>query len=148
MARDNYVSVSGNLTRPPELRYLANGTAVCSFGLAWNPPRKQDQGGNWVDQDPHFFDVTCWAELAEHVAELSKGTRVTVVGNLEYRTWEQDGNKRSKVEIRADEVGPSLRWATADVTRAERTGNGGTPAKARTGSGGSTKGYEDDEEPF
>ena len=147
MARDNVLTITGNLTRDPELRYTPGGVAVCNFGIAWNPPRKQDQSGNWVDQDPSFFDVSCWAELAEHVAQLGKGTRVTVVGNLEQRSWDDKttGDKRSKVEIRADEVGASLRWATVDVTRAERGGNG-TPAKAPAG--GAPKSYEADEEPF
>ena len=144
MARDNAITISGNLTREPELRFTQGGTALCKFGLAWNPPRKNEDG-QWVDQDPHFFDVTCWGELAEHVAQLSKGTRVNVVGNLEYQRWEKDGETRSKVEIRADEVGPSLRWATADVTRAERGGNG-TLAKAPAG--GAPKAFEADEEPF
>lgn len=122
MARDNSITISGNLTRDPELRYTPGGTAVCNFGLAWNPPGKKNDRGGYDDQDPHFFDVSCWAELAEHVAELGKGIRVTVVGNLEYRSWEdKDGGKRSKVEIRADEVGPSLRWATADIVKTERT---------------------------
>lgn len=143
MARDNAVMLSGNITRDPELKYTPGGTAVCSFGLAWNPPGKRLDNGSYEDQPPHFFDITCWADLAEHVAEsLSKGQRVNVTGNLEFRSWEQDGAKRSKVEIRADEVGPSLRWATADVTRTEKGGGGGgRPTKA-------AKAYSSDEEPF
>jgi single-strand DNA-binding protein len=141
MARDNSVSISGNLTRDPSLKFLQSGTPVCEFGLAWNPPGKRNDRGGYDDQPPHFFDVTCWAELAEHVAEsMSKGQRVTVVGNLEYRSWEKDGEKRSKVEIRADEVGPSLRWATADVTRTEKGGGGAAKA--------APKQYADDSEPF
>jgi single-strand DNA-binding protein len=146
MARDNLVTISGNITRDITLQYTQSGTALAKFGLAWNPPGRPDGNGGFTEEAAHFFDVTCWGDLADHVAEsLSKGQRVTVVGNLEYQTWEKDGDKRSKVEIRADEVGPSLRWATADVTRAERGGNGAAaPARA----GASTKGVEDDEEPF
>lgn len=144
MARDNTIQLAGNMTRDPELRYTTGGTAVATFGLAWNPPGKRNDSGGYDDQPPHFFDVTCWAELAEHVAEtFTKGMRVLVYGNLEYRAWEDnDGNKRSKVEVRADEVGPSLRWATADVTRAERNGGGNARPKAAAGS------TVDDGEPF
>jgi single-strand DNA-binding protein len=141
MARDNTITISGNMTRPAELKYTQGGVAYAKFGLAWNPPGRPNGNGGFTEEPPHFFDVTCWADLAEHVAELDKGTRVTVVGNLEYQTWDKDGEKRSKVEIRADEVGPSLRWATADVTRAERNGGGG-------GGGSAKRPADPNEEPF
>ena len=118
---DNNVSVTGNVTRDPELRFTQGGMAVASFGLAWNK-RKQDG-----EEEVSFFDVTCFRSLAENVAEsITKGTRVVVAGTLSQRSWEtQDGDKRSKVEIVADEVAPSLRWASADIRRNEFKGGGG-----------------------
>ena len=151
MAFDNTVTVIGNVTRDPELRYLPSGTALVNFGVAWNN-RYTDRDGNKVE-DTSFFDVTCWRDLADNVAEsISKGDRVIVYGRLEQRSWEnQEGEKRSKVEIVADEVAPSLRWATARVEKIRREG-GGSPA----GGGGSYNEpprtapptYEHDEEPF
>ena len=117
MAFDNTVTLVGNMTRDPELRYTANGVPVASFGLAWNRKDKDDQ------DIASFFDVTCWRDLAEHVAEsLGKGTRVVVYGRIEHDTWENsDGEKRSKVKVVAEEIAPSLRWATATV---EKTSTG------------------------
>ncbi len=114
MAFDNTVIIVGNLTRDPELRYTQGSNAVAKFGLAWN---RKDKNGQ---ETTGFFDITCWADLAENVAEsLTKGMRVVVYGRLDYQSWESKdgGGKRSKVEIVADEVAPSLRWATADVER-------------------------------
>ena len=117
MAFDNTVTLVGNMTRDPELRYTANGVPVASYGLAWNRKDKDDQ------DIASFFDVTCWRDLAEHVAEsLGKGTRVVVYGRIEQDTWENsDGEKRSKVKVVAEEIAPSLRWATATV---EKTSTG------------------------
>jgi single-strand DNA-binding protein len=121
------VTIVGNLTRDPELRYTPSGQANVKFGVAVNRRTKKD--GEWVDADPSFFDVVCWRDLAENVSDsLSKGTRVVVTGRLEQRSWEQDGQKRYAVEIVADEVAPSLRWATAQVVKAERAGGGAQPA--------------------
>ena len=113
MAYDNTVTIVGNMTRDPELRYTAKGVPVTDFGVAWNT---KDKDGN---ESVSFFDVTCWRDLAEHVAEsLGKGTRVVVYGRLEQDTWENDdGDKRSKVKVIADEVAPSLRWAVATVEK-------------------------------
>lgn len=113
MAFDNTVTVVGNMTRDPELRYTATGVPVADFGLAWNTKNKDG------DESVSFFDVTCWRDLAEHVAEsVGKGNRVVVYGRLDQNTWEtKDGDKRSKVRIVADEVAASLRWATANVER-------------------------------
>ena len=121
MGIDNNVSVVGNVTRDPELRFTQGGMAVASFGVAWNK-RKQDG-----EEEVSFFDVTCFRSLAENVAEsITKGTRVVVTGTLSQRSWEtQDGDKRSKVEIVADDVAVSLRWATAEVIRNERSDGGG-----------------------
>jgi single-strand DNA-binding protein len=154
MARDNSVSVVGNLTRDPELRFTPSGAAVANFGLAWNKRRQNRQTQEWEDE-PSFFDVTCWNTLAENVAEsLTKGSRVIVYGHLEWRSWETpDGGKASKVEIIADEVAPSLRWATASVTRNERSGAGGGGGGAGWGGGSAPvpsepPAYDPNEEPF
>lgn len=149
MAFDNTVTVIGNVTRDPELRYLNSGTALASFGVAWNN-RYKDRNGEQVE-DTSFFDVTCWRDLADNVAEsISKGDRVIVYGKLEQRSWEtQEGEKRSKVEIVADEVAPSLRWATAQVNKIRRDGpsggggNAGSPPPRNE-----PPAYDDAEEPF
>lgn len=152
MAQGNTVELTGNLTRDPELRFTPSGAAVANFGLAVNRRWRNQQTNEW-DEQVSFFDVVCWRELAENVAEsLTKGSRVMVSGRLDQRSWEtQDGDKRSKVEVVADEVGPSLRWATAQVTRNERRDGGGgggfdsaPPPRAEPPAGG----YNDDEEPF
>ena len=121
MGFNNTVTVVGNVTRDPELRFTPGGAAVASFGLAWNK-RKQDG-----EDEGSFFDVTCWRSLAENVAEsITKGTRVVVQGTLSQRSWEnQEGERRSKVEIVADEVAPSLLWASAEISRNEFKGDGG-----------------------
>ncbi len=149
MAFDNTVTVVGNITRDPELRFTPAGTAVASFGLAWNNRYTNRQTGQ-QEEKVSFFDVTCWSQLAENVSEsLTKGTRVIVYGRLDQRSWEtQEGDKRSKVELIADEVAPSLKWSTAQVTKNERRGGddtGGSPAR---GSGDGAPQFNPDEEPF
>ena len=120
----NQVTVVGNLTREPELRYTPSGAAVAKFGLAVN--RSYTNRNGEKVEDTSFFNVNAWRQLAENVAEsLSTGTRVIVSGRLQSRSWEtEDGQKRTVVEIEADEVGPSLRWATAAVTKTTRGGPG------------------------
>lgn len=151
MSNGNTVELVGNITRDPELRFTSAGVASATFGLAVNRRWRNQQTNDW-EEKVSFFDVVCWRELAENVSEsLSKGTRVMVVGRLEQRSWDTpEGDKRSKVEVVADEVGPSLRWATAEVTKTDRRGTGG-------GGGGSFDApppqsappvYNDDEEPF
>ena len=124
MAGGNFVHVTGNVTRDPELRFAQSGVAICQFGVAYNK-RRRDQ-----DDDVSFFDVVCFRELAENVSEsVTKGMRVVIDGELQQRSWEtDDGSKRSKVELLADEVAPSLRWATADVTRNKKNSGGGYSA--------------------
>lgn len=119
---DNAIHLTGNLTRAPELRFTGGGTATASFGIAINT-RKRDAAGEFVEGDPQFYDVKVFGTLAENVAEsLDKGHRVTLNGRLDFSTWESpDGDKRSKVEVVADAVGPDLRWATAVVTKTERS---------------------------
>ena len=165
MAPGNTVTIVGNATREPELRFTASGQAVATFGVAVNR-RWQNRNNEW-EESTSFFDVTCWAQLAENVAEsVPKGGRVVVTGRLDQRSWEtQEGDKRSKVEIVADDVAPSLRWATAQITKNERreggdgggfaggSGGGGggggsnrpAPSAPAAGGGG---GYDPDEEPF
>ncbi len=152
MAFDNTVTIIGNVTRDPELRYLTSGTALASFGVAWNN-RYKDRNGDQVE-DTSFFDVTCWRDLADNVSEsISKGDRVIVYGKLEQRSWEtQDGEKRSKVEIVADEVAPSLRWATAQVSKIRRDGPSGGAGGSNSSGGNeparNEPNYDDAEEPF
>lgn len=136
---DNYCTLIGNITRDPELKYTPSGATVVSFGLAVN--RRRKVGDQWEDETS-FFDVKCWSQLAENVAEsCQRGTRVVVAGRLEQRSWETDsGDKRSKIEVVADEVAPSLRWATCSVNRIERDKAQPKPAPAPQ--------HYDGEEPF
>jgi single-strand DNA-binding protein len=123
----NSVTLVGNITRDPELRYTPTGAATCQFGLAVNRRWQNRQTSEW-EEATSFFNVVAWREMAENAGEsLQKGARVIVTGRLEQRSWETpDGEKRSVVEIVADEIGPSLRWATAQVVRNERrAGDGG-----------------------
>jgi single-strand DNA-binding protein len=114
-------TITGNLTREPEIRYTKEGQATTQLGVAVTR-RWQDRTTAEWQEATSFFDVVCWRDLAENVAlSLTKGMRVVVSGRLEQRSWEtEDGEHRSKVEIVADEIGPSLRFATADVHRIER----------------------------
>jgi single-strand DNA-binding protein len=131
----NNITVVGNITRDPELRFTPSGQANARLGVAVNRRWQDRNSGEWQEATS-FFDVICWRELAENVSEsLKRGTRVIVTGRLEQRTWEQEGNKRSVVEIIADEVAPSLRWATAKVEKTERR-SGGDQAGGGGGGGG------------
>lgn len=123
----NSVTLVGNITREPELRYTPTGQATATFGLAVNRRWQNKQTQAW-EEATSFIDVVTWRELAENAAaSLPKGSRVIVTGRMEQRSWEtQDGDKRSKIEIVADEVGPSLRWATAQVERVQRDSGQGS----------------------
>jgi single-strand DNA-binding protein len=126
---DTHVTIAGNLTADPELKFTSNGAAVANFRIAVTA-RVRD-GNAWKDGDTSFYRVTCWRDLAEHVTDsLGKGDRVLVVGQLRMRSWETDeGEPRSLVEVTAEEVGPSLKWATAKPQRAARkAGGNGEPA--------------------
>jgi single-strand DNA-binding protein len=119
---DTTITIAGNLTGEPELRYTPNGAAVANFSVAVTPPVKDGDG--WRDGDTSFFRCTAWRTLAEHVAELAKGDRVLVYGTLRQRSWQTDeGERRSAVEVQAEDVGPSLKWATAKPQRISRTGD-------------------------
>ncbi len=148
MASENSVTVVGNLTRDPELRYTTGGRGVASFGLAVN--RRYQQNGEWQEQTS-FFNITAWGDLGENLAaSVSKGARVIVTGRLQQREYQtKEGENRTIVEIIADEAGPSLRWAQAQVERISRddaTSSGGG------GGGGGGRSAPDpvygDEEPF
>ena len=119
----NSVTLIGNLVDDPELRFTPSGVAMAKVRFAVN--RRYQRNGEW-QEETSFFGGTLWRDAAENAAEsLQKGTRVIVTGRLEQRTWEtQDGEKRSVVEVAIDEIGPSLRWATAQVTRSARAGEG------------------------
>jgi len=155
MANGNNVALVGNITRDPELRFTPTGQATATFGLAVNRRWQNRQTQEW-EEATSFFDVVCWREMAENAAEsLSRGSRVLVTGRLEQRSWETaDGDKRSKIEVVADEIGPSLRWATAQVTKNERRGPAGDGAPAprqpapATAAAEPSGGYGFDEEPF
>jgi single-strand DNA-binding protein len=133
---DNSITVVGNITRDPEIRYTPSGQAKANFGVAVNRRWMNRQTNEW-DEATSFFNVVCWREMAENVGEsLGKGARVVVTGRLEQRSWEtEQGEKRSVVEIVADEVGPSLRFATAEVHRVERSGPGGQGGQGQSGGG-------------
>jgi single-strand DNA-binding protein len=158
MANNNTITIVGNVTREPELRFTANGRSQLTLGVAVNhryPDRSRP--GEWVEETS-FFNVVCWADLAENVSSsVQKGSRIIVMGRLRQRSWETDNNeKRSVVEVIAEEVGPSLRWATAQISRTERRGPGesarpeaAAPASAQAGAGVAAGGYDDfGEEPF
>lgn len=117
----NNVTVIGNLVDDPELRFTPSGVAMAKIRLAVN--RRWQKDGEW-QEDTSFFTGTVWREQAESAAEsLQKGARVIVTGRLEQRSWETpEGDKRSVVEIQIDEIGPSLRWATASVNKTQRSG--------------------------
>jgi single-strand DNA-binding protein len=121
MATITAVTVAGNLTRDPEIRYTREGQATTSLSIAVNRRWQNQQTKEW-EESVSFLDVVCWRDLAEHVAlSLTKGSRVLVSGRLEQRSWETDGGeRRAKVEIVAGDVAASLRFATTDVHRVHR----------------------------
>ncbi|MDQ1403244.1 MAG: single-strand DNA-binding protein [Actinomycetota bacterium] len=159
MANGNNVTVVGNITRDPELRFTGSGQAKVNFGLAVNRRWQNRQTQDWEEQ-VSFFNIVAWGDMGENAAEsLSKGSRVIVSGRLEQRSWESENEgKKSIVEIVADEIGPSLRWATAQVTKSERRGpsdgagpgaqGGGGPSSSRPVANEAPAGYDNDEEPF
>ena len=127
MAGETVITVVGNITDDPELRFTPSGAAVANFTVASTPRTLNKQTNEWEDGEPLFLRCSIWRQAAENVAEsLQKGARVIVQGRLKARTWEtREGEKRTSFEIDVDEIGPSLRWATAKVTRASRSGGGG-----------------------
>lgn len=126
MAGETQITVIGNLTGDPELRFIQSGAAVVNFTVASTPRTFERQTNEWKDGETLFMRCSLWREAAENVAEtLTKGMRVIVTGRLVSRSWEANGEKRSVMELQVDEVGPSLRYATAKVNRTQRSGGGG-----------------------
>lgn len=132
MAIDNTITVSGNVTRDPDIRFTNAGQGVATIGVAVN--RRYQQNGEWTEE-VSFFNVTAWGTLGENAATcLRKGARIVVTGRLQQRAYEtQEGEKRNAIEIIADDIGASLRWATVEITRIERT-QGSTPAASKAAS--------------
>lgn len=136
MASDNTVTLVGNITDDPELRFTPSGAPVANFTVAVNR-RFRTNDGQWEDKLDGFFRCNCWRDMAENVAEsLTKGARVVVVGRLQQRSWEDgEGKRRSVFEVQVDEVGPSLRWANATINKSQRsTGTAGSRGGAAGGS--------------
>jgi single-strand DNA-binding protein len=127
VAGDTILTVVGNLTADPELRFTPSGAAVANFTVASTPRMMDRQTNEWKDGDPLFMRCSIWREAAENVAEsLTRGSRVIVTGRLKQRSYEtREGEKRTVVELEVDEIGPSLKYATAKVNKASRSGGGG-----------------------
>ena len=138
MAGETVITVVGNLTADPELRFTPSGAAVASFTVASTPRTFDRQTSEWKDGDTLFLRCSIWREAAENVAEsLTKGTRVIVQGRLVQRSFEtREGEKRTVVEMQVDEIGPSLRYATAKPNRTQRGGGGGGFGNQGSGFGG------------
>jgi single-strand DNA-binding protein len=143
MAGETVITVVGNLTNDPELRFTPSGQAVASFTVASTPRTLDKQSNEWKDGDPLFLRCTVWRQAAENVAEsLQKGMRVIVQGRLKQRSFEtREGEKRTVVELDADEVAPSLRYATARVNKAGRSGGNGNFGGGGGDRGGSSGNY-------
>ena len=146
---DSDVTLVGNLTRDPELRFTNTGRAVAGMGIAVNRRWQNKTTQEWEDE-VSFFNVTCWGQLGENVAgSLHKGDRVFVKGRLQQRSYVPEGKSESEkvnvVDVIADELGPSMRWATCEITKNERSGNGGSRPGPATPPG---EHFGNDEEPF
>lgn len=141
MAGDTIITVVGNLTADPELRFTPSGAAVANFTVASTPRIYDRQSGEWKDGEALFLRCNIWREAAENVAEsLTRGARVIVSGRLKQRSFEtKEGEKRTVMEVEVDEIGPSLKYATAKVNKAGRSGggSGGFGSGAPSGGGGS-----------
>ena len=134
MAGETIITVVGNLTADPELRYTQNGLAVANFTIASTPRTFDRQANEWKDGEALFLRASVWREFAEHVASsLTKGSRVIAQGRLKQRSYEtKEGEKRTSIELEVDEIGPSLRYATAQITRTSG-GSGGAMGGGRGG---------------
>ena len=138
MAGETTITVIGNLTNDPELRFTPSGSAVANFTIASTPRTFDRQSNEWKDGETLFLRASVWREAAENVAEsLTKGMRVIVNGRLKSRSYEtKEGEKRTVIELEVDEIGPSLRYANAKVNRTQRSGGGGAGNGAQGGFGG------------
>jgi single-strand DNA-binding protein len=141
MAGDTVITVVGNLTDDPELRFTPSGAAVAKFRIASTPRTLDRASGEWKDGEPLFLACNIWRDAAEHVAEsLQRGARVIVQGRLRQRSYEtREGEKRTVYELEVDEIGPSLRYATAKVQKMSRSGGGGGGFGASGGGGGGNR---------
>ena len=152
MAGETTLTVIGNLTADPELRFTPSGAAVTSFTVASTPRTYDRDSGKWVDGDPLFLRCNIWRQAAENVAEsLSRGDRVIVSGRIKQRSFEtREGEKRTVVELDVDEIGPSLRWASAKVNRASRSSQSSEDHwnSQRGGAANTPAGNYQDEPPF
>ena len=167
MAGETVITVVGNLTADPELRYTQNGLPVANFTIASTPRTFDRQANEWKDGEALFLRASVWREFAEHVAgSLTKGSRVIATGRLKQRSYQdREGNNRTSIELEVDEIGPSLRYATAQVTRAASGGAGGgqqrpaqqqqvseepwsTPGSSTSADAWSTPGSFGDDTPF
>ena len=137
MAGETTITVVGNLTDDPELRFTPSGAAVAKFRIASTPRTLDRQSGEWKDGEPLFLACNVWRDAAEHVAEsLQRGARVIVQGRLRQRSYEtREGEKRTVYELEVDEIGPSLRYATAKVQKMSRSGGGGGGGFGASGGG-------------
>jgi single-strand DNA-binding protein len=137
MAGETVITVVGNLTDDPELRFTPSGAAVANFRVASTPRTFNRQTNAWEDGDPLFLSCSVWRQAAENVAEsLQRGARVVVTGRLKQRSYEtREGEKRTVFELDVDEIGPSLRYATAKVTKTQRSGGGFGGGAPATGGG-------------
>jgi single-strand DNA-binding protein len=147
-AGDVTITVIGNLTNDPELRFTPSGAAVARFTVASTPRIMDRQTNEWKDGDPLFLSCNIWRQAAENVAEsLQKGARVIVSGRLRQRSYEtREGEKRTVMELEVDEVGPSLRYATAKVQKMQRSSGGGgfgSGGGANSGGSGGSSGFDD-----
>jgi len=129
MAGETVITVIGNLTADPELRYTQNGLPVANFTIASTPRTFDRQANEWKDGEALFLRASVWREFAEHVAQsLTKGSRVIATGLLKQRSYQdREGNNRTSIELEVEEIGPSLRYATADVYRAQDNGQRSAP---------------------
>jgi single-strand DNA-binding protein len=149
-AGDTNITITGNLVADPELRYTPTGQAVATFRVASTPRRYNNQTGQWEDGEGLFLSCNVWRQAAENVAEsLERGMRVVVSGRLRQRSYEtREGEKRTVYEVEVDEVGPSLRYASAKVAKSTRSGGGsgfgGGQAAGQSGYGGGTAPSADD----
>ena len=141
MAGETVITVVGNLTADPELRYTQNGLPVANFTIASTPRNFDRASGEWKDGEALFLRASVWREFAEHVAgSLTKGMRVVAQGRLRQRSYEtKEGERRTSIELEVDEIGPSLRYATAQVTRAA-SGGGGNYGGGNNAGGGNAVG--------
>jgi len=160
MAGETVITVVGNLTADPELKFIPSGAGVVRFAIASTPRTLDRQTGEWKDGEPLFLNCSAWRELAEHIAEsLQRGARVIAQGRLKQRSYEtKDGEKRTVYELEVDEIGPSLRYAQAEVKKTTRGGEGGNRGgdyatasnvtRGNFGNGPTTTSNFDDEPPF